>query len=116
MFEWFTGAFQSIGGMFESLGISAVNPWLALGAVAVASPIIIHLLSKRKFKIVDWAAMDFLLDANRRNRRRVKLENLILLLLRCLACILLAMLVTRPFFKPQGLAAQAMKAASLERI
>jgi len=32
MFEWFTGAFQSIGGMFESLGISAVNPWLALGA------------------------------------------------------------------------------------
>jgi len=26
------------------------------------------------------------------------------------------MLVTRPFFKPQGLAAQAMKAASLERI
>ena len=66
MFEWFTGAFQSIGGAFESLGISAVNPWLALGAVAVASPIIIHLLSKRKFKIVEWAAMDFLRELSSR--------------------------------------------------
>ncbi len=116
MIEWFTGIFQSMGGFFESLSISAVNPWMALGAVAVASPIIIHLLSKRKFKVVDWAAMDFLLDANRRNRRRVRLENLLLLLLRCLVCILLALLITRPLYKPQGLAAKALRASTLERI
>ncbi len=102
--------------MFEWLGISAVNPALLWGALAVASPILIHLLSKRKFKIVDWAAMDFLMDADRRNRRRVRLENLLLLLLRCAVVILIAALVARPFLNPTGLAAQAMKSVSLERI
>ncbi len=82
---------------------SFVNPFLLWGGLAIASPIIIHLLSKRKFKIIDWAAMDFLLDAEKRNRRRVKMENLILLLLRCLACLLIAMLVARPFSKVAGL-------------
>ena len=73
-------------------------PTLAvIGAVAIASPIIIHLLNKRRFKIVDWAAMEFLLDADKKNRRRVRLENLILLLLRCLALFLLGLLLARPF-------------------
>ena len=49
--------------------------------------------NKRKFKIVDWAAMDFLLDADKKNRRRVRLENLILLLLRCLAVFLIGLLL-----------------------
>jgi len=102
--------------MLDWLGLSAVNPALLWGGLAIASPIIIHLLSKRKFKVVDWAAMDFLFDADRRNRRRVRLENLLLLLLRCLAILLIALLVARPFLKPTGLAAQAMQAVSLERI
>ena len=75
-----------------------IHPWLlGLGAALMSVPIIIHLLNKRKFKIVDWAAMEFLLDADRRNRRRIRLENLILLLLRCLAVLLLGFLVARPF-------------------
>src|SRR5258707_2425428 len=67
------------------------------GAAAVSIPIIIHLLNKRKFKIVDWAAMDFLLDADKKNRRRIRLENLLLLLLRCLAILLLALMFGRLF-------------------
>ncbi len=75
-----------------------VSPWLfALGALAVSSPIIIHLLNRRRFKTIDWAAMDFLLEADKRNRRRIRLEDLLLLLLRCLAVLLIAMLVARPF-------------------
>ena len=54
---------------------------LGVGALAMLSPIIIHLLNRRRFKIIDWAAMEFLLDANKKNRRRVRIENLILLLL-----------------------------------
>ena len=86
-------------------------PWLAtwlsnplmlgVGALAILSPIIIHLLNKRRFKIVNWAAMDFLFDAEKKNRRRVKLENFILLLLRCLAMLLLGLLLARPFL-PSG--------------
>lgn len=79
------------------LGLSAANPLLLWGAALVAAPILIHLLSKRKFRVVEWAAMEFLLDANQRNRRRIQLEHLLLLLLRCLAIILLSLLVARLF-------------------
>ena len=57
-----------------------LNPsFLFAGTATVAAPIIIHLLNRRRFKKIDWAAMDFLLEAQRLNRRRVKLEELILL-------------------------------------
>lgn len=100
----------------DFLGISAINPALLFGGLAVASPIIIHLLSKRKFKILEWAAMDFLLEAERRNRRRVRLEQLILLLLRCLAMLLIALMVSRPFVKPTGFAAGLAQAVRFERV
>ncbi|HZL91677.1 MAG TPA: BatA domain-containing protein [Pirellulaceae bacterium] len=92
------------------------NPALFLaGAAAVSIPIIIHLLNKRKFKIVDWAAMEFLLDADKKNRRRIRLENLLLLLLRCLAVLLLALLLGRPFI-PTSMAAGLIDAAQFERV
>lgn len=74
------------------------NPaMLGAGALAVSIPIIIHLLNKRRFKIVDWAAMDFLFDADKKNRRRVRIENLILLLLRCAVMLLIGLMLARPF-------------------
>ncbi|MDP1562595.1 MAG: BatA domain-containing protein [Pirellulaceae bacterium] len=92
------------------------NPlMLGAGALAVASPIIIHLLNKRRFKIVAWAAMEFLLEANKKNRRRVQLENLIILLLRCLAMLLLGLLLARPFL-PSGLAELLQNTQRFERI
>lgn len=75
-----------------------MNPFmLGLGALAVASPIIIHLLNRRRFKIIDWAAMDFLFEADKKNRRRVQIENFLLLFLRCLAMFLIGLLIARPF-------------------
>ena len=99
-------------------GFSLLNGWGLLlgGSALIAAPIIIHLLSKRKFRIVDWAAIDFLLEADRRNRRRIRLENLLLLLLRCLAVFLIALLVARPLLTSSGLVAAAIKANRVERI
>lgn len=92
------------------------NPWmLGAGAFAVASPVIIHLLNKRRFKIVAWAAMEFLLEANKKNRRRVQLENLIVLLLRCLAMLLLGLLLARPFL-PSGFSELLQNTQRFERI
>ncbi|RIK78705.1 MAG: hypothetical protein DCC68_14625 [Planctomycetota bacterium] len=102
--------------MFPWAGLSAVHPWLLAGAAAIAAPIIIHLLSKRKFRILDWAAMDFLLEAERKNRRRVRLENFIILLLRCLALALIAALAARPFYQPQTAAQAAGEGALFERV
>ncbi|MDZ4818859.1 MAG: BatA domain-containing protein, partial [Planctomycetota bacterium] len=78
--------------------MSVTYPALLFGGAAlVLVPILIHLLNKRKFKIVDWAAMDFLFEADKKNRRRVRLEDLLILLLRVLAVLLLAGLLARPF-------------------
>jgi len=92
-----------------------MNPWMLLGGLAVASPILIHLLNKRRFKIVEWAAMDFLFEADKKNRRRVQLENFILLMLRCLAMLLVALMFTRPFL-PSSLTNVLQQAQKLERV
>ncbi len=102
--------------MFNWIGISALNPLLLWGGLAVASPIIIHLLARRKFRVVQWAAMDFLLDANRRNRRRIRLEHLLLLILRCLAVVLIALLVSRLYHRSTGLASLIGQTTRTERI
>ena len=83
--------------MSNLLGFTFTHPAL-LGGLALASlPIIIHLLNRRRFKMLEWAAMDFLLKAAVRNRKRVRLENLLLLLLRTLVVVLLILAVARPF-------------------
>jgi hypothetical protein len=64
---------------------------LAAAAGAVSVPIIIHLLNRRRFKIVTWAAMRFLLNAERKNSRRMRLEQIILLAVRCLLVLLLVL-------------------------
>ena len=75
-----------------------LNPLMfGLGGLAVGVPILIHLLNKRRYRIVDWAAMDFLLEADKKNRKRVQLENFLILALRCLAMLLLGLLLARPF-------------------
>ncbi|MFQ5430759.1 MAG: BatA domain-containing protein, partial [Phycisphaerae bacterium] len=102
--------------MFEWLSGFMLNPAMAIGTGAVASPILIHILSKRRFRRIRWAAMSFLLEARRRNRRRVRLEQLLLLLLRCLAVFLLALLMTRPFLRPGLLSSILGAAARTERI
>ena len=92
-----------------------LNPWMLIGIAAVGLPILIHLLNRRRFKIVDWAAMDFLFQADRKNRRRVQLENLILLLLRCLAMLLIALMLARPFL-PSGVTQFLQQTAQVERV
>lgn len=65
------------------------------GFAAVSLPILIHLLNRRRFRVRDWAAMKFLLDSLRKNRRRLRIEELILLAVRCLAVFMLAAAVGR---------------------
>jgi len=74
-----------------------INPLLALGALLFAVPLIIHLLNRQRFRRRDWAAMDFLLRAFKKQRRRLRMENLLLLLARCLIPICLALAVARPY-------------------
>src|SRR6201984_3736861 len=69
--------------------------FVAAGGALVSSPIIIHLINRMRFKRIRWAAMEFLLKAQKRNRRRLIIEQLILLALRCLLVALVGLLVMR---------------------
>ncbi|EDY20092.1 conserved hypothetical membrane protein [Chthoniobacter flavus Ellin428] len=81
-----------------------LNPLLLFGIIGIASPIIIHLLAKKKIKRVVWAAMRFLKNVVEKNQQRLSLEDIILLLLRCALLVLLALALARPSFKKGGLA------------
>src|SRR5579864_7940348 len=73
-----------------------LNPWYAVaGGALISLPIIIHLINRMRFKRVRWAAMEFLLKSQKRNRRRLIIEQLILLALRCLLVLLAVLLVSR---------------------
>ncbi|GJM23652.1 MAG: membrane protein [Phycisphaerae bacterium] len=94
-----------------------VNPALFWGgAAAMSAPIIIHLLARRRFQRIRWAAMSFLMDADKQNRKRVRMEELILLALRCLAVLLIGLLISRPFIQPSGMAALLGGSQRTERI
>src|SRR5580658_6617793 len=74
-----------------------LNPWFLLaGLIAIGIPIVIHLLNQRKFDRVVWAAMRFLKISAEQNRRRIRLEDLMLLTLRVLLVLLLALILARP--------------------
>ena len=76
--------------------MSFLNPFMLFGAGAVAVPIIIHLLNRRRFQRVVWAAMRFVKVSTEKNQRRMLVEDMILLALRCLMLALLALAVARP--------------------
>ncbi len=82
--------------------MSFLNPLLLFGIAAVSVPIIIHLLNRRKFQKVVWAAMRFIQTSVERNQRRMRVEDMILLALRCLLLALLAFALARPAFQNSG--------------
>ena len=73
-----------------------LNPGLLAGAALFVVPLAIHLLNRQRHKRRPWAAMEFLLRAYQKQRNRLRNENLLLLLLRCLVPIVLALAIARP--------------------
>jgi Aerotolerance regulator N-terminal len=77
-----------------AIGFVFVNPFtMIVGSALIASPILIHLINRMRFKRIRWAAMEFLLKAQKSSRRRKILEQLLLLLLRIALVVLFALLL-----------------------
>ena len=73
-----------------------LQPWMLWVLPAVLLPIIIHLLNRLRYKTVHWAAMLFLLKANRAATRRAKIRQMLLLACRCLVLLFLIWAMARP--------------------
>ncbi|MEO7411711.1 MAG: BatA domain-containing protein [Opitutaceae bacterium] len=74
-------------------------PLFLLGGIAIAAPIIFHLIRRTTREHRVFSSLMFLLPTPPRLTRRSRLENWLLLLLRCLALGLLALGFARPFLK-----------------
>lgn len=93
-----------IGGASHLMSLQVVAAWpfvhpgIALATTAAALiPLIVHLINRRRYKRTPWAAMGFLLAANQRSLRRIRLEHWVLLAVRTGAIVLFGLAVARPF-------------------
>lgn len=75
-----------------------LSPWFLLGSLAVAGPILFHLIRRSARERTSFSSLMFLRPTPPRAVRRSKLEHIFLLLLRCLCLLLLAIGFARPFF------------------
>ncbi|MFK7821940.1 MAG: VWA domain-containing protein [Planctomycetaceae bacterium] len=78
------------------MGFSFINMAMLLGLAGIALPFLVHLLSRRKFDVVEWGAMQFL-ELSQKTRRRLRLEELLLLLLRMGLIAIIAFALARPW-------------------
>jgi hypothetical protein len=78
--------------------------WIFLfGAVAVAGPVLAHLLAKPRFRRLPFTMLQFLRSSQADSYSRRRLRNLLILLLRCAIIVLIALLFARPilYVKPK---------------
>src|SRR6266404_2135695 len=75
-----------------------LNPIFLLGAIAAAVPVLVHLVRRTRAPRIQFPSLMFLRKIEQKTIRRRKLRNLLLLLIRCAALLLLAFAFARPFF------------------
>lgn len=81
-------------------------PWMLLGLASLAVPVLIHLLNRRRYDIVEWGAMQFL-KISETTRKRIFLDELALMLVRMGLLAALVIGLAGPFVDvrlPKGLA------------
>ncbi len=69
---------------------------MLLGTAAAAIPIALHFFFRSRYRTVPWAAMKFLLTSIEQTSRRLRFQELLLLLARVLVLVLLALALARP--------------------
>jgi hypothetical protein len=72
-------------------------PALLVGLAAVAVPLLIHFISKRRARVVRFALIDLLMRSQRRTARSIRLQQILLLLLRMLFIAAVAVALAQPF-------------------
>ena len=79
-------------------GLSLIHAGFLAAGLAVAVPLIIHLLFRQKTRTVPIGSIRYLQQVVREHRRRRRVRQWLLLLLRMAAVMLLALLFARPYW------------------
>src|ERR1700749_3057070 len=79
--------------------MSFLAPAFFGGLIAIAVPVLIHLINRERKVVVEFPSLMFLQKIPYRSVRRQKIRHLLLLILRCAALALLVFAFARPFFQ-----------------
>ena len=79
-----------------------INMAMLFALAAVAIPIIIQIFTRKNARKIQWGAWLFLDKTMKKRKRKVLLEDILLLASRCLAVGLLALAFARPFERPDS--------------
>ncbi|HYK90430.1 MAG TPA: BatA domain-containing protein, partial [Acidobacteriota bacterium] len=90
--------------------MSFVNPLFLLGAIATATPILLHLIKRERAQRIEFPTLMFLRRISKKAIRFQKLRHLLLLLLRIFALLLIVLAFMRPFRTIQSEAASRGRA------
>ncbi|MDQ6887363.1 MAG: BatA domain-containing protein [Gemmatimonadota bacterium] len=82
--------------------IAFLSPLYLMAAVAAAIPLLIHLLRRRIGVRLEFPAVRYLERAEKEHSRRLRLRNLLLMLLRVAAVLLVALAAARPVTRVAG--------------
>jgi hypothetical protein len=72
-----------------------VEPYLLWGALAVTIPVVIHFWHQKHGKPLPWAATQWLTEKDQQQSRGLRIDNIPLLIVRCLLLLVLALLVSQ---------------------
>ncbi len=73
-----------------------LNPLMLWGALAIGIPIALHFWHQKKGQLLNWAATQWLTEKDLQQSKGIRLDNLLLLIIRCLLLILLVILLSKP--------------------
>src|SRR5262245_11914034 len=84
-----------------------LNPFFFIGSLALAVPVLIHLVRREKTEIIPFSSLMFLLRVPKRSIRQQKIKNLLLMALRLLLLAFLVGAFARPYISQQTAAPAA---------
>ncbi|HEY7479659.1 MAG TPA: BatA domain-containing protein [Gemmatimonadales bacterium] len=82
--------------------IGFLHPWVLFGLAAAGIPVLLHLLARREPPTVVFPAVRYLITTTQEHQRRLKLQNLFLLLVRTLLVVALVLAAAGPTLPLRG--------------
>src|SRR5437660_12519439 len=76
--------------------MSFLAPFMLWGTLAASVPIALHFFFRSRYRRLPWAAMKFLLQSIEQTSRRLRFQEILLLVARVMLLVLLALALARP--------------------
>lgn len=76
-----------------------INPLFLIGLVAASIPVLLHLLNLRKLKNIEFSSLKFLKELQKTKIKRLKIKQIILLILRTLIITFTVLAFARPIIE-----------------